>query len=138
MAEEMYGHPGDEQLLVDDLDELIERVLDDAVEKVGESFDVIADRIVWPVKVNVYRRMVVSDKDKSHLAEVLLEDLLDRLDEEHGDPNGDGHSKSEPEMLAAARAFVDSVVSKYKVWACEPTGAVIEISREQAKKSDRR
>jgi hypothetical protein len=137
MAEEMYGLHGDEDLN-EDMNALIERVLDDNCERVGESFDVIADRIVWPVKVDVYRRMVVSDKDKSHLAEVLLEDLLDRLDEEHGDPMATAIPRDEPEMLAAARAFVDSVVSKYKVWACEPTGAVVEISREQAKRSDSR
>lgn len=131
MAEELYGLHGDEDLN-EDMDAIIERVLDDACEKVGESFDTIADRIVWPLKIFVHHRTVISDKDKSYLSECLLEDLLDRLDEEHGDPNGD-RTKCEPEMLAAARVFVDSVVSKYKVWACEPTGAVIEISREQAK-----
>jgi len=138
MAEELYGLHGDEDLN-EDMDAIIERVLDDACEKVGESFDAIADRIVWPLKIFVHHRTVISDKDKSYLSECLLENLLDRLDEEHGDPNGDGwrgesdRTKCEPEMLAAARVFVDSVVSKYKVWACEPTGAVIEISREQAR-----
>ena len=133
-AEELYGLDSDEQL-VDDLNDFIERVLDDAVEKVGESFDVIADRIKWPVKVGVYRRMTINQKLKDRLAVDILDDVLDRLDEDLANPNGSG-TEPTAAMCDAAKALVDAIAKDYQPWACEPTGAVIEISREQAKKSE--
>jgi hypothetical protein len=134
MAEELYGLDSNEQL-VESTDEIVERVLDDAVEKVDESFDVIADRIKWPVKVGVYRRMTINQKLKDRLAMDILDDVLDRLDEDLANPNGSG-TEPTAAMCDAAKALVDVIAKDYQPWACEPTGAVVEISREQARKSD--
>lgn len=75
---------------------------------------------------------VISDKEKAFIAEDLLDRLLERLDEENSDPDGDNTEPTAP-MKDAAKTFVEAVVSGYFVWACEPTGQVIEISRGQAK-----
>lgn len=128
----MYGLADDERLS-EEMDDIIERVLDDACEKVGESFDAIASRIEWPIKVKVFRRKVISDNEKARIAEYLLDQLLEKLDEENMDTDGDP-TKATASMREASKAFVESVVSGYFVWACEPTGVVVEISREQAKK----
>lgn len=46
--------------------------------------------------------------------------VLERLDEEYGDP--DGYTGTEPTqaMKDAEKAFIDTIVSEYFVWACEP------------------
>ena len=128
---ELYGL-ADDKRLSEAMVDIVKRVLDDACEKAGESFDVIADRIEWPIKINVFRRKVISDKEKAFIAEDLLDRLLERLDEENSDPDGDNTEPTAP-MKDAAKTFVEAVVSGYFVWACEPTGQVIEISRGQAK-----
>lgn len=131
--DELYGLSDDDRLS-ESPEDIVERVLDDACEKAGESFDVIADRIEWPIQIHVFRRKVISDKEKAWIAEDLLERLLERLDEEHSDPNGD-NTEPTPPMSEAAKNFVESVVSGYFVWQCEPTGVVIPISRALAKES---
>ena len=47
-----------------------------------------------------------------------LEDLLEHLDENLGDPNGDGATAS-PSMKAAEETFLAAVIAEYKPWACE-------------------
>lgn len=131
---EMYGLADDERLS-EAMEDIVERVLDDACEKAGESFDVIADRIEWPIQIHVFRRKIISEKEKAWIAEDVLDRLLERLDEEHSDPNGD-NTRPTPSMREAAKTFVESVVSGYFVWACEPTGRVITISRALAKESE--
>jgi hypothetical protein len=57
--------------------------------------------------------------------------MLETLDEEHSDPEGD-YTRPTPTMQAAALAFAQAVTSEYVSWACEPTGKVIEVTREEA------
>ena len=47
-----------------------------------------------------------------------LEDLLERLDEEYGDPGGNG-TEASPAMKAAEAAFVAAVIADFEPWACE-------------------
>jgi len=46
-----------------------------------------------------------------------LEDLLEYLDSEYGDPDG-GWTDPTDAMKKAAKIFVDTVVSEYNVWRC--------------------
>ncbi len=56
-----------------------------------------------------------------------LSTLIERLDEEYSDPEGDG-TKATETMLAAERAFIAAVLAEYKPWACEPTGNVVTVN----------
>lgn len=56
-----------------------------------------------------------------------LESLLERLEEEYGDPEGRDVKPTEA-MLAAEKAFIDAVLAEYKPWTCEPTGNVVTVN----------
>lgn len=101
----------------------IDEVLEDFLQGAG------LDSIDWPIRILVHRRMDVSHF-KDIIARGALEDALERIDEEHGDPDGDP-AEPTPEMVKAAEAFAAAVVDGYVPWACEPTGEVIEYTREQ-------
>lgn len=77
----------------------------------------------WPKEITIYRfeRMPIPEKRKAYLSERAIESLIEKLDEEHGEPEGDG-TEITNEMLAAAREFVDKVIAKYTVWGCEVAG----------------
>lgn len=123
-----YGLDEDEHLF-NDLDELLERIIDDSCNGAGEPTSVILGRLKFPIKVYVHKKMSVSDMADS-IAERALEDALGFLDEEYSDPDGDTTEPTK-KMKAAANAFGKAVVEDYDVWACEPTGEVLEYSREQ-------
>jgi len=129
--EVLYGLGGQE-LLDEDIDELLRRLIDNNCDQPGESFDSIADRMTWPVKVLKFKRATVSESHKKSLATSALEGVLESLDEDHSDPGGD-YTKPTAPMQLAARRFVDEVVRHYVVWNCEPTGEVVEVTREMAK-----
>jgi len=131
----LYGLQDQESMLDDDVDEVLGRVMDDACETPGESFDAIAARIEWPIKVLVYRRMSLDEGDAKRLAENAIERALEDLDEERSDPDGDATEPSEG-MKAAALAFGRAVVKDYVSWACEPTGEILEFTREQMAASE--
>lgn len=48
----------------------------------------------------------------------ILDDVLERLDEEFGDPDGD-HFEPTPAMKEAEKAFVEVIRREYKPWMCE-------------------
>ena len=77
----------------------------------------------WVRRVEVYRYepMKVSDAFAKASALILIEGFLEDLDDEYSSDSG-YPSKPTPEMLDAARAFVDAVVSRYEVNGCERTG----------------
>jgi len=113
-------------------DQVIELVLDDACNKVGEDFDVIADRITWPIKIFVYRRKSLGgDLHAEMIAQKAIEDALECLDEEYGNPDGDPSDPTDA-IKEAAMGFGCAIVLDYRSWQCEPTGVVIECTREQA------
>ena len=108
--------------------ERLDTSLEDAIERLLEDSDP-AD-IDWPVKVFEHRRIDVTRYDL-RLAKQALEEMLETLDEEHSDPEGD-YTRPTPTMQAAALAFAQAVTREYVSWACEPTGNVIEVTREEA------
>jgi hypothetical protein len=128
---QFYGLDGWESL-EPDLESALTRILEDAVAVVDEPFDVATKDFKWPIKIDVYRLMKV-DKHSKVLVDRVLEMTLEPLDEEYGDPGGDS-TEPTPEMRAAAEAFVQVVLDQYTPWACETTGEVIEITREEAEK----
>lgn len=128
--DKLYGLDDQEQLDTDPED-VIEQLVDDACQQVGEPFDVIAARLTWPIKVCVFRRMDVK-KYADRIAERALEDAIETLDEEHGDEGGNPTTPTE-RMKEAATAFGKAVVEDYVSWACEPTGEVVEVTLEEAR-----
>jgi len=108
-----WGREEEEVLTNTDPDEAIEEILD--AYGPGELED-------HEVTVIEYRpRGCVVD------AESILENALERLDEEYGNPDGD-YTKPTPAMTAAAEAFAKVLAAEYSVWACEPTGEKVTVN----------
>lgn len=108
---------GDEQLINTEPDEAVEDRLDSMLS--AKTTDVLADLrrdYGETVKVYGYKRMKLRNDPNP---ERILEDLLERIDEEHGNPE----EATEPTqaMKAAAETFAYVVRSEYVVWACERT-----------------
>lgn len=124
----LYGCETDEQL-----QESVEAVVEAWFDETDGPFDNAAENIEWPLKVYVYRRKTVSEQDKALNAGRVLARILDDLDDEYGDPDGD-HTESTPGMMEAAKAFVEAVCREYAPWACERTGEVVQVTRGEARK----
>lgn len=101
-----WGPPEAERLYASDKDEAIESILDD--------FDEPPETVV----VCGYAEMKVNFESYGP-----LEDVLESLDEEYGDPDGDRAEATEA-MIEAEEAFMAVIAKEYKTWACE------EVSRE--------
>lgn len=97
---------------VGDLERLTATTPDEAIE---DYLDNIEPRD-WPeaIEVRGFRPMVPSLP--TFLAP--LNEVLEALDEEYGDPEGDGHKPSEA-MLEAQAQFLRTVCSEYVSWQCE-------------------
>ena len=125
------------EVLEGDPDDAVERVLADACDKVGEGFDIIADRIDWPIKILVYKRRDVGGETYAQLiADRALDNALENLDDEY---LGECTNFTTPtdKMKAAALEFGRAIVSDYVPWTCEPNGEVIEYTREQAEHEEK-
>lgn len=66
-----------------------------------------------------FRRVAV--KDWGGMGGRVLERVLEELDEEYGDPNGDFPEPTKA-MKEAADTFMKVVLDEYVPWNCEPTG----------------
>ena len=97
--------PDAERLSCDTLDEAVEEYLDG----MDQSFPIT-------VEVTGYARMEVTDNPHYHRC---LEQLLELLDEEYGDPE-DGPDGPTKEMEEAEGVFVKIVLDNYTPWMCEP------------------
>lgn len=97
-----WGAPDEERLTHDDMDEAIEAILD--------AWD---GPLTGTVTVCGFARMPFRlDFDR------ILDDILERLDEELSNPDGEP-TEPTPKMRAAAEALVDAIKADYVVWACE-------------------
>jgi hypothetical protein len=123
-----YGTEEQEHLDMDP-EETLDRIIEDACEVTGESIDLVLDRLTYPIKVRVFKRITL-DGWENIIAANVLEETLDRLDEEMGDPEGDAFEPTEA-MHEAATAFAKVVVAEYVPWACIPTGETIEYTRKR-------
>jgi hypothetical protein len=93
---------GAESLTWTDPDEAVERYLDDIHPELPEA-----------LTVHGYARMAVSADGADPLDRVL-----EHIDEEHGDPDGDPTTPT-PAMRAAEATFLAAVIAEYESWACE-------------------
>lgn len=110
----LWGREDDERLTYTDPDEAIEAYIDDYPQ------DELAE---YTVTVCEFRPM----KPKYNGARRVVERVLEDLDEDYGDPDGDG-SRPTPAMLAAAETFIAAVLAEYRGWSCEPTGERVTVN----------
>lgn len=127
-----YGIEGWERL-ESSAEEVVERMLDESCERVGEDFDAIADRLNWPIPIRVFKRMDIEGM-ATCIGETALERALEDLDEQYSDPSGDYSTPTEA-MKKAAQTFGRAVIADYVPWACQPTGEVIQYTREEAREN---
>jgi hypothetical protein len=99
---EFWGSGDDERLSCTDEDEAIEAMLDEMTAPLPEKITVYG---YAPMEVNTG-------------ALNPLEHVLEYLDEEYGDSEGDP-SKETDAMKEAERVFLEVVKKEYVVWACE-------------------
>lgn len=125
----------DWEYLKHDPDEAVEEIVDQAVARVGEPFEITASHITWPLRIHVFKRRNIGGEGAvNDIARRVIEDTLERLEEEYGDWKSDKEPTPTPAMKAAALAFGRAVVAGYVPFMCEPTGEVIEYTRAQAAK----
>ncbi len=101
----------------------------------GETIQRLMDDVDcpdFPIRVFVYKRMSIA-KDEETLAKDILDDIIERLDGDYGDPDGD-YTEATENMKKASIEFAKVILSDYKSWACEKTGEVLEYSKEEAAK----
>ena len=108
-----WGGPEEERLQYSDKEDVIEAILED--------FDELPETI----EVCGYARMNINLGG----AYGPLERILESLDEEYGDPDGDGSEPTEA-MKEAEKAFMAVIAQEYEPWACE------EIARETVNVTD--
>ena len=94
--------------------ELLHGSIEDAIEDFLDAISI--DEIPDQATFVGYSRMVVDP----YRCDRSLDDLLEYLDEEYGNP--DKRTTPTPEMREAEREFVAKVLSQYAVWQCEPNG----------------
>lgn len=95
----------------------------------GETIDLhleAIDRELWPeiLEIECFRQSVVPE---TFLASVALDRVLECLDEEFGNPDGD-YSDPTDAMKAAEAVFIKAVLFEYSVWSCEETGEVERVN----------
>jgi len=66
----------------------------------------------------VWERVVIDPKGYSINT---VNDLLNKMDEEYGDPDGDRYSEPTEKMKQAEMEFIKVVLSEYVPWSCEQT-----------------
>ena len=98
-----------------DSEQLRCETVDEAVEEHLEMVLYDRDPSDWPETVTArgFKRGVVT-----YDGETVLERMLEHLDEEYSDPDGDDTKPTEG-MKRAADAFVSAVLAEYTPWACE-------------------
>lgn len=128
----LFGLDGDEILTCHSVKEVIERVMDEAGQRVGEPFDEVADRVNWPIHVVEFRRADLSGM-VNDVAERVVEEAYEMLGEEYDDPYGDPQEPTDA-VKEAAKAFAAVVIAEFVPWTCEPTGLTRVVSRAEAKR----
>jgi len=98
----LWGSPDEERLEYADEDVAIEAILDGIDGPLPETITICG-----------FARMEVDT-----LRLNPLEDCLETLDEEYGDPDGE-YSESTEAMKEAERVFLAAIKKEYTTWACE-------------------
>jgi len=98
----LWGSPDEERLVYTDEDVAIEAILDGIDGPLPETITICG-----------FARMEIDT-----LRLIPLEDCLETLDEEYGDPDGE-YSESTEAMKEAERVFLAAIKKEYTPWACE-------------------
>lgn len=120
--EKFYGYKDQEQLSRDPEDVVIYMMENGEYE----------DYANFPIKVYEFESISIA-KNEETFARDILEDLLERLDNNYGDPDSNGTKPTE-DMKRASLELAKVMLKDYQSWTCEETGKVIEFSKEQAEK----
>ena len=129
-----WGPPEAERLIHDDVDEAVEDILDDMyptpIADLPETIEVVG-----------YAPMAVSMNivDTIYSDDSPLEMVIERLEEEYGDPEGENEVDITERMKAAERHFLQVVRDEYQpqCWACEEITRVTINVREWIEKHRR-
>ncbi len=107
----IWGDLDTERLTATSIDEAIEEILDQM------------DPEIFPESwvFSAYRPMEVPLPDEHR----ILDYPLEYVDEEYGDPEGDGPDKPTEAMLEAARHLARVIKEEYKPWAHEEVARVV-------------
>ena len=87
--------------------------MDDAIESALDGVDVV-NALPETIEVCGFAHMELPSAES--LARHVLEDFLEKLDDEYGNPDGDYTEKTDG-MKEAAKEFVAAVLDNYTVWA---------------------
>ena len=109
----LWGSPDDERLEYIDEDEAIEEILDDIDGPLPEAITICG---FARIEINTLRLHP-------------LEDCLDTLDEDYGDPDGEPAHPTEA-MKEAERVFLETIKKEYTPWMCE------EVCRKEISVAD--
>ena len=120
MTIEFYGYDGQERLSSEPEDVVIDLIT-------GEE-----DYQGYPIKVHVFKPIEII-KDVESYVESMLDTLLENLDEEYGDPDND-YTEPTEKIKKSALDLARTIKEEYVSWMCEPTGEVLEFSKEDALK----
>ena len=89
----------------------------EAIEEAVDQWD-RAPTMDDTIQVTSYRRMELPSRER--IAELVLDGVIERLDEDYGDPEGLMETIDEAKLRPAALAFADVILKNYKPWTCEP------------------
>ena len=121
MSDLWYGLDGWERL-EETLEHAVDRAIGESID--WESQECVADvlgKVHWPIVVKEFKHC------RKPSAEGILEMVLERLDEDLGDPEGDNTAPT-PTMIGHVQAILD----EYKVFMCEEAGREHTVTREEA------
>ena len=109
----LYGPPGAEHLTAQDLETALADYFEDP--------DICPDALPEWIEMHGFRRRELVPRGWQE-PKYLVEEMLERLDEDYGNP--DEATAATPFMVKAAEHFVECIKRDYVVWACD---AVLEI-----------
>lgn len=110
--------PDAETLSYDTPEEAIEAALDSWLSPKVSVLEHLKSAVGDTITVYAWKRVRMPDDEPD--PERVLEDVLERLDEEHGDP--DEATAPTAEMEQAAATFCAAIRCLYTVWQCERIG----------------
>ena len=116
----LWGVPDQEELDRDPYD-TIEAALDVAAD---------LDELPETIEIHPWIRHEPDEGEIQGLADVIVEDLFERLNEECGNPDGYREEPAYRDRREALR-FVKGVVSRYHVWRCDPVPEIVEVDVER-------
>ncbi|MDX8383426.1 MAG: hypothetical protein R8M45_05050 [Ghiorsea sp.] len=103
-----------------------ERLNATSIEEAAQEYrdETPPDKRTKTVMVQGYKPVVVSIGDYD------LESLLERLDEEYADPNGD-NTEITDRMREAWEAMSKVIISEYQPWGYEPDGEPVKVELKE-------